>query len=265
MIEIITFTGVDESTDLEELREVAERYPRAEFGVLFGSQTSPIFPPLETVRALRDLRGVNTALHLCGTHARQAAGEEPREQGLIPLANGFGRVQVNLHGDTDNPARVSVDPARIRKFAEQTGTDSIILQHRGPWEDVPLDHPRVEYLFDLSEGSGEEGFERWPEPPEGKRGRLRRGPRAPQHTPGPGVRGKTPGGQDMVRHGAERPDPGLPVRPRKGLGCLRGSVHSPAGVKQENQKFLQDRKVEAGKSAAHAGRENQGKRKYDMV
>ena len=27
-----------------------------------------------------------------------------------------------------------------------------------------MDHPRIEYLFDLSEGRGEEGFERWPDP-----------------------------------------------------------------------------------------------------
>ena len=171
MIEIVTFTGVDEGTDLREIQEIAGKYPRAEFGVLLGSQTrkhdNPIFPPVETVRALRDLRGVNTSLHLCGTHARQAAGEEPLDQGLIPLATGFGRVQVNLHGDPDNPARVRLDLLKMTDLAELPGR--IILQHRGPWEDIPLDHPRVEYLFDLSEGAGIESFEHWPEPPEGRR------------------------------------------------------------------------------------------------
>ena len=171
MIEIVTFTGVDEGTDLREIQEIAGKYPRVEFGVLIGSQTkvqnSPIFPPVETVRALRDLRGVNTALHLCGTLARQAAGEEPMGPGLMPLATGFGRVQVNLHGDPDNPARVRLDLLKTTDLAERTG--SVILQHRGPWADIPLDHPNVEYLFDLSEGAGMESFELWPEPPPGRR------------------------------------------------------------------------------------------------
>ena len=173
MIEIVTFTGVDAHTDLEKLKEIAREYPRAEFGVLFGSQSwkqdNPIFPPVETVRALRNLEGVNTSLHLCGRYARKAAGEERMGLGLKYLARGFGRVQVNLHGDEENPASVRIDPARIKSFAERTGTGGVILQHRGPWEDIPLDHPGIEYLFDLSEGAGVEGFEHWPEPPEGRR------------------------------------------------------------------------------------------------
>ena len=48
-------------------------------------------------------------------------------------------------------------------------TQSVILQHRGPWSEIPVDHPRIEYLFDLSEGRGEEGFEHWPDPPEDRR------------------------------------------------------------------------------------------------
>ena len=48
-------------------------------------------------------------------------------------------------------------------------TRSVILQHRGTWSEIPTDHPRIEYLFDLSEGRGEEGFEHWPDPPEDRR------------------------------------------------------------------------------------------------
>ena len=106
MLEIITFTGVDAHTDLEELREIAREYPQAEFAVLFGSQTSgdnPIFPPAETVRALRNLDGVNTALHLCGKYARMAAGEMRTIWPVKLKARGFGRIQVNLHGDEQDP------------------------------------------------------------------------------------------------------------------------------------------------------------------
>ena len=125
--------------------------------------------PMDIVRALRNLGGVNTALHLCGKYARMAAGETHAPHSLNLLCNGFGRVQVNLHGEATNPERVQVRAARVRHGAQKVETGSVILQHRGPWSEIPMDHPRIEYLFDLSEGRGKEGFEHWPDPPEGKR------------------------------------------------------------------------------------------------
>ena len=158
MLELVTFTGVDAHTDLTELARIANEYPRAEFGVLVGSQTAgdnPIFPPIDIVCALRNLGGVNTALHLCGKDARIVAGETHTPHALNLLCQGFGRVQVNLHGDGENPERVQVRDLEIRRFAQKVDTGSVILQHRGPWSEIPIDHPRIEYLFDLSEGRGE--------------------------------------------------------------------------------------------------------------
>ena len=57
---------------------------------------------MDIVRALRNLDGVNTALHLCGKYARMAAGETHAPHSLNLLCNGFGRVQVNLHGEATN-------------------------------------------------------------------------------------------------------------------------------------------------------------------
>ena len=57
----------------------------------------------------------------------------------------------------------------IRHFAQEAENGSVILQHRGPWSEIPVDHPKIEYLFDLSEGRGEEGFEHWPDPPGDRR------------------------------------------------------------------------------------------------
>ena len=172
MLELVTFTGVDAHTDLTELARIANEYPRAEFGVLVGSQTggdNPIFPPIDIVCALRNLGGVNTALHLCGKDARIVAGETHTPHSLNLLCQGFGRVQVNLHGDGENSERVQVHDLEIRHFAQKVDTGSVILQHRGPWSEIPVDHPRIEYLFDLSEGRGEEGFEHWPDPPGDRR------------------------------------------------------------------------------------------------
>ena len=171
MLEILTFTGIDARTDLQEVRAIAARYPRAEFAVLIGSRTgedNPIFPPMSVVRNLREL-GVQTALHLCGTYARQAAGEGEQTGKLMPLCEGFGRVQINLHGDELNPRRVETNGQALRHFAEWAQAGSVILQHRGPFEETPIQHPRLEYLFDRSEGAGVEGFEHWPPPPKDRR------------------------------------------------------------------------------------------------
>ena len=168
MLEILTFTGIDESTNLDEVREISAQYPQVEFGILYGSQSgmdNPIFPSVELVRRFRDLGGIRTAIHLCGQWARVAAGEAPWTPSLRLLCEGFRRTQINLHGDYKNPNTVELHRASIKRFAEQTATDSVILQHRGTFDNVPVQHPRIEYLFDLSEGSGQEGFDQWPEPP----------------------------------------------------------------------------------------------------
>ena len=172
MLEILTFTGVDESTDIEALKEICAQHPQVEFAVLYGTRPgkgSPIFPSTEFVRRFRNLEGVRTAIHLCGDWARCATGELSRSITLGLLCNGFGRVQINLHGDDANPERVKIEHSALKRFAQQTATNSVILQHQESFDTVPIQHPRIEYLFDLSEGSGQEGFDQWPKPPAGQR------------------------------------------------------------------------------------------------
>lgn len=174
MLELVTFTGIDQYTSLTSVGEIAAQYPKAEFGVLVGSQTggnNPIFPPVGVVRFARQmLPRHQIAIHLCGKYARQAAGIEEPTQELYDLCGGFGRVQVNLHGDIDDTSRIDPVLDSLRWFADRPYIGGVILQHRATWEEIPLDHPKVEYLFDLSEGGGVESFDLWPEPPHsGKR------------------------------------------------------------------------------------------------
>ena len=168
MIELITFTGVDARTPMDELEEINRDYPRTEFAVLVGSQTgrdNPEYPPMNVVQALLEAR-VNNAVHLCGTHARQAAGMEPGTNQALRICEGFGRVQVNLMGQGgDTPERNRA----IRDFAERVAARTVILQHQGPWETVPILHPRIEYLQDPSGGRGKQAFREWPDPPPGRR------------------------------------------------------------------------------------------------
>ncbi len=174
MIEIVTFTGVDDRTDFDELVYVARKYPFVEFGILVGSQTgqdNPIFPGLPLVdRLTKILPSDRIAIHLCGKYARAVTGIALKERlRIYDVSDGFGRVQVNLHGDMDNPSRIAVDSNNLLSFVNHSSASQIILQHRAGWNDIPLTHPKIEYLFDLSEGSGREGFDHWPEPPSNMR------------------------------------------------------------------------------------------------
>ena len=168
MIELLTFTGVDNETPLAGLSDLARRYPRVEFGVLVGSHTGGIFPARSVVddfKAYANAMGIGTALHLCGRYARTVA--DPRGVGatdLWELCAGFERIQVNLHGDWFNPERICLTGHEIEYFADRVAAERVILQHRGDWDSIPVKHEKVEYLFDVSEGGGIESFTDWPEP-----------------------------------------------------------------------------------------------------
>ena len=166
MIEIVTFTGVDDRTNVQDLVDTCAKYPQVEFGVLIGSSVGRIFPSMGLVRELRLLalsRTLRVSLHLCGRYARQVMAPWGADEDLLRLCYGFDRVQVNLHGDEWDPNRIPVSRAAILRFAEQVGT-RVILQHTTGWDQVPVRHDNIEYLFDVSEGGGRESFNDWPAP-----------------------------------------------------------------------------------------------------
>ena len=180
MLEILTFTGVDEHTDFGRIIEISQTYPRVEFAVLVGSQTpkasyskgNGIFPGLSVVNLLKFLGRecplkVHVAIHLCGFWSRSALrlGEPSGE--TIDLCKGFGRVQINLHADVGYPAGIHTPSSAAASCLVRVlpGCESVIFQHRDTtWNSVPTDHYGVEYLFDRSEGRGREAFDEWPEP-----------------------------------------------------------------------------------------------------
>lgn len=95
----ITFTGVDDRTDLVRLRDIQRRYPLAEFGVLLSAtQTAPRYPSRETVARLRGL-GLSLSAHLCGSIAREAyEGDWTRTLDHCSDFDIFRRCQLNVAG-----------------------------------------------------------------------------------------------------------------------------------------------------------------------
>ena len=70
----ITFTGIDEYTDLDRLQKIQEKYPYAEFGVLLSVNWKENGNRYLSPEYYRELSGrnLNLSLHLCGRVARMA-------------------------------------------------------------------------------------------------------------------------------------------------------------------------------------------------
>lgn len=139
--DFITFTGADDRTCVNWMRNLSLRFP-IEWGVLFSPSrqgTDQRHPGGDKQSELA-WSGLRLAAHLCGGHARYVMGEG--EKTRIPVDLGYWqRVQVN---------HATPDASRIAKFCHSWGTKGI-GQSRGV--SFPAD-AGVEWLFDTSAGRG---------------------------------------------------------------------------------------------------------------
>lgn len=154
----ITFTGADENTDIERMRELSVQYP-IEWGILFSHKLQGgvdfRYPGLYYVeRFIKS--GLNLSAHLCGKYARGAIEGEGENGALlnslyhddgIDLAV-FNRIQIN-HG---SPSAYAAG-----KYAWQHNA-RVILQTRE--QSYPTEK-NVDWLYDASGGRGKTP-EAWP-------------------------------------------------------------------------------------------------------
>lgn len=147
----ITFTGLDDRTDLGRALSIAQRWP-VEFGVLFSRSRrgrDPRYPSEQTLSAILWGGFPKLSAHFCGEWSRQILSGVRTVNGGCDLGV-FNRVQVN----SQYP-----DAGTIRAFAKGWGTRGI-GQARG---DFPRD-TQIDWLFDCSGGRGELPL-LWPEYP----------------------------------------------------------------------------------------------------
>jgi len=143
--EFITFTGIDDATDLIAARALAAEFP-VEYGVLFSPErqgNSPRYPSWPTLCKilLYAVPGSRYAAHLCGGYSRLLLASGSTTLDTI-LREHFARVQINTH-------YVGLNVAVIAEWAESVKAQPI-LQCRDafpPEEDVS-------WLFDASGGRG---------------------------------------------------------------------------------------------------------------
>lgn len=155
----ITFTGVDERTDIDSLLDIQARYPRAEFGMLMAVEPTKRpnrYPDPRGAMARRILfgsvrKGVNLSAHLCGGLAREAAyGNWDNVYRHCPCFPSFQRCQLNIVRleDVEDP---------VGHFAPPTLDELIIQQHGADKCDAFLAIPdkyRRGVLLDASGGKG---------------------------------------------------------------------------------------------------------------
>lgn len=162
----ITCTGIDRSTDLDRLAHLQRLFPLAEFGVLLSAkpQDSPRYPGAEFIHSLRGL-GLNLALHLCGSLAREVAvgNWNPTKDLLGDDFSLFRRIQINIAGYAKErfPEGLSVSvPESAREvIIQQKGADDCELGL-----DAAARDSHVSILLDASGGRGVYATPKSPKP-----------------------------------------------------------------------------------------------------
>ena len=165
MITQVTFTGVDERTDVQRLAEIQSKYPFAEFGILVSKSRQGKenrYPDLSILEKLAPL-GLKLSCHVCGKLARDiimAAGSGKRTgftsfDDLYAYLNGnlemFHRIQLNISGMKEMPATLLL---RTTPFI-----DEVIFQQVPGAPKFPAKVDCESQTSILYDGSGGEGKE----------------------------------------------------------------------------------------------------------
>ena len=155
-IKYVTFTGVDNWTDLDELERIQQQYPYAEFGVLASyhwSENGPRFPEPSVFDNLKG-RKLNLSLHLCGSLAIKCVQQdfEPAIALLGDNFNLFKRVQLNMHLN-------QATPEQLAALTLKGSLEQIIVQMHQPdlcrtFLAAGHHRPNLCYLLDASGGAG---------------------------------------------------------------------------------------------------------------
>jgi len=158
LLKHITFTGVDEVTNLQRLEDIQRRFPLAEFGVLLSENWQDNGPRFPNPKILPHLlgRGLNLSAHLCGDAAMKAAFGlwykiDEKIFGGAGIRTGFQRIQLNISTRSGLPTRLSTSLPGQEVIIQQKDADHAGFFLNSAW----LCNP-VSVLLDASGGRGVE-------------------------------------------------------------------------------------------------------------
>lgn len=142
----ITFTGADDSTDVERIVELSRRYP-IEIGYLISATNKRNRYAheflLDDVMYLAE-NGVNIAFHLCGRIVDDYVYGAKTDIFFYPILPAVKRIQLNIKRD--------IGSLYILNENAKLNFVDIILQHREG--NFPPQYSNIYYLFDCSGGRG---------------------------------------------------------------------------------------------------------------
>jgi len=160
----ITFTGLDEATQLDQLPEICGNFPQfeIEWGVLFSLDNpanryihSEEF--LKGIVSLQEIDGLKFAAHLCGKMARDFVSQ-PLRATPIGLTRAYQRFQLNINFDRNPLESPKQLIENLKWFKRQQS--KIILQYNnansGTVARLIDSTPYFDVLFDQSGGRGKE-------------------------------------------------------------------------------------------------------------
>lgn len=164
MITQVTFTGVDEKTDLDRLVDIQKRYPYAEFGILVSKKRTgsgdPRYPNLAILENLKKYKGLNLACHVCGGDLLGPCTDNGFET-LDDFLNGnlsmFRRIQLNF-----GPRDLRETKAVRKSFGigAHEGVEEVIIQQMNPDDSHSVESifepykTKLSCLIDPSGGNG---------------------------------------------------------------------------------------------------------------
>ena len=159
----VTFTGVDELTDLYELIRISRDFPFVEWGLLLSSSKSGMdnrYPNISYLDTYNNVcQELQTSVHLCGRLARDAAKNRlfPIET-VLELLPSTNRVQVNLGDSISEYIFLTDELRKYCKYGLQMIIQSPSFQNTAvrKFRDYSLKN-EVVFLHDSSGGRGIEG------------------------------------------------------------------------------------------------------------
>lgn len=106
----LTLTGLDEQTNLNWVREISNRYPSIEWGILLCSTGNSNFstnryPSVDWLNAnLPKISDLNISLHACGAEARKLLNRD-KDSIALNFIKYVKRIQIN--GEIKNPDQLN--------------------------------------------------------------------------------------------------------------------------------------------------------------
>lgn len=165
-IDLVTFTGADDSIDPYHLLELSRKYPFIEWGILVSksSEGRYRFPSYEWIKRLQAYAAggdMNLSMHMCGSWVRDFMKGNPSILCDRPnILDEFDRVQLNFHSEKHGYHENFVEVMKLLPVQFIFQSDGVNEDlYNIAFNDIDLD---VSVLFDTSGGIGRVPNE-WPE------------------------------------------------------------------------------------------------------